>query len=162
MVFDLHAHPGATFQKGRPEYLGDEAHRRTVAGMQAGELTGAFFSLVADGPADRTDAQRRGHARWIRQGGCGARTSDLQRAHREHAVAAYLACEGGEFLEGDAGRVDQLYDDGVRSLQLVHYVPTVLGDLQTQPSQHGGLSAAGKAVVKRLTAKGIVIDVAHA
>ena len=184
VVFDLHAHPGATFQKGKPEYLGDEAHRKTVASMQAGGLTGAFFSLVADGPlieltpngvvthggyakgdaareyqrqlADLT-ALMRTTAAFI-----ATRASELQRAQRERTVAAYLACEGGEFLEGDAGRVDQLYADGVRSLQLVHYVPNVLGDLQTQPSQHGGLSAAGKAVVKRLTAKGIVIDVAHA
>ena len=36
---------------------------------------------------------------------------------------------------------------GVRCIQLVHYVPNVLGDIQTQPAQHGGLSAAGKAVV---------------
>ncbi len=184
LVFDLHSHPGATFQKGRPEYQGDEAHRKTVASMQSGGLTGAFFSLVADGPLIELtptgvithDAYAKGQAarEYQRQladlkallGTTSAfiatRAADLPRAQRDRTVAAYLACEGGEFLEGDAGRVDQLYADGVRSLQLVHYVPNVLGDLQTQPRQHGGLSAAGKAVVKRLTAKGMVIDVAHA
>ena len=184
IVFDLHSHPGATFRKGRPEYLGDDAHRKTVASMQAGGLTGAFFSLVADGPLieltptgvvthggyAKGDAARE-YERQINDlkallgtttAFVATRASDLLRAQKERTVAAYLACEGGEFLEGDAGRVDQLYADGVRSLQLVHYVPNVLGDLQTQPRQHGGLSAAGKAVVKRLTAKGMVIDVAHA
>lgn len=77
-------------------------------------------------------------------------------------MAAFLACEGGEFLDGQPERIDQLYADGVRSLQLVHYVPSALGDLQTQPRQHGGLSALGKAVVKRATTAGMVLDVAHA
>jgi len=184
IVFDLHAHPGATFQKGRPDFRGDDAHRQTVASMQAGGLTGAFFSLVADAPLMELTptgvvvlgayAKGDGPREYQRQladlraliGTTSAfiatRASDLQRAVRDHTVAAYLACEGGEFLDGDAGRIDQLYADGVRSLQLVHYAPNILGDLQTQPRQHGGLSAAGKRIAKRLSAKGMVIDVAHA
>lgn len=182
--FDLHAHPGAFFDKGRPEYAGDAAVVTTVAGMRESKLTGAFFSLVADYPLiERTptgivprgsyaagDAVRE----YRRQLGIlrellpttpaflATRASDLLRAQREQKVAAFLACEGGEFLDGKPERIDELYADGVRSLQLVHYVPSALGDLQTQPRQHGGLSSLGKAVVKRATAAGIVLDVAHA
>ena len=184
ITFDLHAHPGAFFSKGRPEYLGDAAFVKTVTGMRDARVTGAFFSLVADAPLlalTPTGVVTRG----VYAVGDGAReysrqlevfkallatspaflatrTADLRRAQRERKVAAFLACEGGEFLDGQPERIDQLYADGVRSLQLVHYVPSALGDLQTQPPQHGGLSALGNAVVKRATTAGMVLDVAHA
>ena len=182
--FDLHAHPGAFYTKGRPEYPSDSAFLKTVAGMRDGRLTGAFFSLVADAPLIvRTptgivpsgvyavgDSEREYRRQLTTLQALlettpaflATRSSDLLKAQREQNVAAFLACEGGEFLDGQPERVDQLYADGVRSLQLVHYVPNVLGDLQTQPRQHGGLSALGKAVVKRATAAGMVLDVAHA
>lgn len=184
ILFDLHAHPGAFFSKGRPEYTGDAAVVKTVAGMRDAKLTGAFFSLVADYPLiERTPTgivprgaygAGDGAREYSRQlsilrelltatpAFLATRSSDLLRAQREQKVAAFLACEGGEFLDGKPERIDQLYADGVRSLQLVHYVPSALGDLQTQPRQHGGLSAFGKSVVKRATAAGIVLDVAHA
>lgn len=184
ITFDLHTHPGPFFDKDRPEYTGDASMLNTVAGMQHARLTGAFFSLVADLPLiERTPTGIR--PRGVYAAGDGVReyerqlrllrellavtptflatrSSDLLRAQREQKVAAFLACEGSEFLDGEPARVDQLYADGVRSLQIVHYVPSPLGDLQTQPAQHGGLSALGKTVVRRATAAGMVLDVAHA
>lgn len=182
--FDLHTHPGAFYNRGRPIYPGDSAVRKTVGGMRAVSLTGAFFSLVSDAPLIArtstgvvprgTYGLGEGQAEYRRQlanlhallkttdAFLATRSSDLLRAQREHRVAAFLACEGGECLDGQPERIDQLYADGVRSIQLVHYVPSVLGDLQTQPRQHGGLSALGKAVVKRASTAGMIIDVAHA
>src|SRR5437868_15395317 len=55
-----------------------------------------------------------------------------------------------------------MYKDVVRSVQLVHYAPNALGDLQTEAPQHEGLSKAGKDVVKKMNRLGMVIDVAHA
>lgn len=184
LSFDLHAHPGAFFNKGRPGYAGDDAVRKTITAMRDAQLTGAFFSLVADAPlieltptgvqVHRAYAAGEGAREYQRQltilrellktppAFLATTASDLLRAQREGKVAAFLACEGGEFLDGKPERVDELYADGVRSLQLVHYAPSALGDLQTHAPQHGGLSALGKAVVKRLTAVGMVIDVAHA
>ena len=184
ILFDLHAHPGAFSSKGRPAYPGDSAVLKTVEGMRAARLTGAFFSLVADAPLivrtpkgivpAGTYGVGEGALEYRRQltnlkallkttaAFLATRSSDLLRAQREQKVAAFLACEGGECLDGQPERIDQLYADGVRSLQLVHYVPSVLGDLQTQPRQHGGLSELGKAVVKRASAAGMVLDVAHA
>lgn len=184
IAFDLHAHPGAFYNRGRPNYPGDPAVHKTLAGMHDAKLTGAFLSLVADAPLiARTSSGMvprgsyrtgEGHVEYRRQltnlqtllkttdAFVATRSSDLLRAQREQRVAAFVACEGGECLDGHPERVDELYADGVRSLQLVHYVPSVLGDLQTQPRKHGGLSALGRAVVKRATAAGMVIDVAHA
>jgi len=184
LSFDLHTHPGAFFNKGKPGYVGDDSLGGTVRGMRGGRLTGAFFSLVADAPLIEltpTGVKTRGAytpgeavREYERQlallraqlrgtpAFAATRADDLLRAQREHTVAAFLACEGGEFLDGDAAHVDRLYADGIRSLQLVHYVPSALGDLQTQPPEHHGLSALGRAVVSRCNARGMLIDVAHA
>ncbi|MBI3791017.1 MAG: membrane dipeptidase [Gemmatimonadetes bacterium] len=184
VTFDLHTHPGAFFRKGTPEFTGDSAIARSIGSMRSGKLTGAFFSVVSDGPLIQLGATgvtvRGQYAR-----GEGAReyerqlallkalpaqhpafiataAIDLPRALRLGKTAAYIACEGGECLDGSVERVDQLHADGVRSIQIVHYVPSALGDLQTQPAQHGGLSALGKDVVRRMNKAGMLIDVAHA
>jgi membrane dipeptidase len=184
LSFDLHAHPGAFFYKGSPAYPGDGAIVKTVGAMTQGRLTGAFFSLVADGPlleVTPTGIKPKGAypagaavKEYQRQLGVlreliktvpvsvATKVADLDAAYRDRKVAAFLACEGSEFLDGQADVVDQLYADGIRSIQLVHYAPNALGDLQTWPPQHNGLSAAGKEVVRRMNKVGMVIDVAHA
>ncbi len=74
-----------------------------------------------------------------------------------------IASEGADFLEGRIDRVDEAYQrDGLRHLQLVHYRVNELGDIQTVPRVHDGLTALGRDVVRRCDALGIVVDVAHA
>jgi len=155
-----------------------------VKDMLAGGMTGAFFALVADRaildisatgvqPARRFEP---GEA-WAdyRRQMAGLRelmptleaeiVTDLASADEVRArgrVAAFVAVEGGDCLEGRADRVEGLYGDGVRSLQLVHYAQNELGDLQTEPARHGGLSPAGRDVVRAMGELGMVSDVAHA
>lgn len=184
LSFDLHAHPGAFFMKGHPGYPGDEAFEKTVSAMQEGKLTGAFFSLVADGPlleVTPTGIKPKGSyapgaaAREYRRQFTVLReflrhahihvakvASDLDHAYQHKKVAAFLSCEGSEFLDGKPEMLDHIHADGIRSIQLVHYAPNALGDLQTWAPQHNGLSALGKEVVKRMNKLRMVIDVAHA
>src|SRR5690348_1285552 len=49
LTFDLHSHPGLQFNQGHTAYAGGESSK-TASEMNAGGLTGAFFSLVADAP----------------------------------------------------------------------------------------------------------------
>jgi membrane dipeptidase len=77
-------------------------------------------------------------------------------------VRGILAVEGCDFLEGRIERVQEAYDRGLRSLQLVHYRVNELGDIQTEQPVHGGLTAFGKEVVRELNRLGVVVDVAHA
>jgi microsomal dipeptidase-like Zn-dependent dipeptidase len=35
----------------------------------------------------------------------------------------YIAVEGADFLEGSFDKLEETYQDGVRSIQLVHYAP---------------------------------------
>lgn len=183
LSFDLHAHPGAFFMKGHPGYSGDGAFEKTVGSMKEGKLTGAFFTLVADAPlldvtptgikpkgtyepGKATREYRRQFTvlrEFLRHAHIhvAKKASDLDHAYQHKKVAAFIGCEGGEFL-GDPGQLEHLHSDGIRSIQLVHYAPSVLGDLQTWEPQHNGLSAAGKEVVKGMNKLKMVIDVAHA
>ncbi|MGM3277005.1 dipeptidase [Ralstonia sp. 24A2] len=73
-----------------------------------------------------------------------------------------IASEGADFLEGRIERVDEAYTQHcLRHLQLTHYRVNELGDIQTEPPVHGGLTDFGAEVVRRCNTLGIVVDVAH-
>jgi membrane dipeptidase len=83
----------------------------------------------------------------------------LARSDRPSIV---VCAEGGDFLEGVVERVDAAYEQwGLRHLQLVHYRVNALGDIQTEPTVHGGLTPFGAEVIRRCNRLGIVVDVAH-
>lgn len=179
--FDLHTHPGVFFRKGTEEYAGDSAFSERMQDMQANKLNGAFFSLVADMPLlkiTKNGIVPRGKYKagegWSEFERQLTNLKTLLTAHQmdlalsaheltaESSVKAYLACEGGDFLDNKIENVGKCYGEGVRSIQLVHYAPNTLGDLQTWKADYGGLSPFGKEVVKEMNQLGMVIDVAHA
>ena len=88
--------------------------------------------------------------------------ADVDRAARDDRTVVLLGCEGGDFLEGDLGRLEEARAAGVTVLTLVHYRVSQIGDVQTEPAVHGGLSRFGRAVVAECNRLGMVIDCAHA
>ncbi len=184
-TFDLHCHPGAFFGRGTASYPGDEAFAKTVSEMQAGGLSAAFFSIVADRMlltitdkgivvTDHKPAEGEVWADCLKQLsaldelarhepiGLATSVHQAQAIAGRGQVAAFIACEGGDGLEGRVERLDDLYRHGVRSLQLTHYAQNDLGDLQTLPAVYNGLSPFGRDVVRRMNRLGMVVDVAHA
>ena len=87
-----------------------------------------------------------------------ARDVDLALQGKPHVV---LSVEGASFIENDAARVKFAHGLGIRQLQLVHYTSNSLGDIQTAPGQHQGLSDVGKRVVSECNRLGILLDLAH-
>jgi membrane dipeptidase len=84
------------------------------------------------------------------------------RAARAGTASAIISAEGADFLEGQVDRVDEAYAKwGLRHLQLTHYRVNELGDIQTEPPVHGGLTDVGAEVIRRCNRLGIVVDVAH-
>jgi membrane dipeptidase len=84
------------------------------------------------------------------------------RAAKAGTASAIIAAEGGDFLEGQPGRVDETYQRwSLRHLQLTHYRVNELGDIQTEPPVHGGLTDTGAEVIRHCNRLGIVVDVAH-
>ena len=72
-----------------------------------------------------------------------------------------IAAEGTDFMQGRMGLLDEVYDGGLRHLQLVHYTLNAVGDIQTEAPRHGGLSDFGRELVRKAQAKGMLVDLAH-
>jgi membrane dipeptidase len=81
---------------------------------------------------------------------------------RAGVPSAIIAAEGGDFLDGRPDRVDETYTKwSLRHLQLTHYRVNELGDIQTEPPVHSGLTDTGAEVIRRCNKLGIVVDVAR-
>ena len=78
------------------------------------------------------------------------------------APSVVIAAEGADFLEGQIERVEEAHRRWtLRHLQLTHYRVNELGDIQTEPPVHGGLTDFGAEVIRRCNRLGIVVDVAQ-
>jgi len=88
----------------------------------------------------------------------GPEDIDAARAGRPCVV---IASEGAGFLEEDPALLDKLHADGLRHLQLVHYIHNAIGDFQTRPPQHHGLTVFGERVIAACNRLGILVDLAH-
>lgn len=76
-------------------------------------------------------------------------------------TAALLSIEGAQCLENDERNVDVLFAAGVRMIGLTHFQDNAVGGSASGEAK-GGLTDFGRAVLKRIEALGIVIDLAHA
>jgi membrane dipeptidase len=90
---------------------------------------------------------------------------DLQAAHDHGQPTIVQTVEGSMFIEGRLDRIEEVYQRGVRNLQLLHEkedLVSPLGDVITAPPHLGGLTAFGASVVKECNRVGILVDLAHA
>ncbi len=187
---DVHAHPGRCFLRGLEgndgirAALGGDDSEAAVADLVAGGVALASFSTVADlrvlsiGPngigtsrdfepgeawsdhqrqlAALLDLAEEGAVRLVKT------PSEIKTFSPGDLPGMLITCEGGDFLEGDASRVEEVWEQGARSITLVHYRVNELGDIQTEPTRHGGLTDFGTEVVGEMNRLGMIIDLAHA
>jgi membrane dipeptidase len=111
-----------------------------------------------------TQRQLAGIRQAVAEAGAEVATSaaDLNRSIGDGRTAVLLGCEGGDFLEGDLGRLEEARAAGLTVLTLVHYRVSDIGDVQTEKPVHDGLSRFGREVVGECNRLGIVVDCAHA
>ncbi len=83
------------------------------------------------------------------------------RARGSQAVGALLALEGSQALEGDLAAVDALYDAGFRMMAPTHFTDTEISG-SAHGVSHGGLSPLGRAWLRKLEEKKVIVDLAHA
>ncbi len=76
-------------------------------------------------------------------------------------LAAILATEGLQSIEGKLENVDRLYAAGFRIAGLAHFFDNEVGG-SAHGLEKGGLTALGRQVVTRLEEKAMLIDLAHA
>lgn len=85
------------------------------------------------------------------------------RAEGSALVGGILGAEGGHALSGDLANLDRLYDAGFRLVGLVHFFDNDLGaSLHGEAGAAAGLTDFGRAVVRRMVEKHMIIDLAHA
>lgn len=192
-AIDTHAHPGRTFVRGaehltwklRLYAARGSFEDRAVGALHEGRVAAACFSAVSDFPT--LDARGGGLTK-VRDFDPGEAWAyylrqlanlrelvdradvapvlgpdDVTAARVAGAVGAILGVEGADFLDGDLGRVEQCFEDGVRLVTLVHYFSGgVMGDVMTAPPVHGGLTPFGREAVREMNRVGIMIDLSHA
>jgi microsomal dipeptidase-like Zn-dependent dipeptidase len=76
-------------------------------------------------------------------------------------TAGLLSIEGAHALDGDPGNVDVVADMGVRMISPAHFFDTEFGG-SAHGVEQGGLTAKGREMIRRMEARGVVLDVAHA
>tara|TARA_R110001606_G_scaffold207260_4_gene354962 strand:+ start:617 stop:1768 length:1152 start_codon:yes stop_codon:yes gene_type:complete len=74
---------------------------------------------------------------------------------------AIWTVEGADFLTGSTDRLQEAYDDGVRSITLMHYRANEISEPMTAAGHDSALSPAGEAIVREMNRLGMLIDLAH-
>jgi len=76
-------------------------------------------------------------------------------------VAAILGIEGAHALDGDLANLDELFAAGFRMMAPTHFFDTEFGGSASGVTK-GGLTTSGREMIKRMEAKGMLVDLAHA
>lgn len=85
---------------------------------------------------------------------------DIRRAKETRRVGVLLGFQNATMIETDLANLDTLYALGTRCIQLTYNERNLLGDGCTERT-NAGLSDFGVAVVERMNALGIVVDLSH-
>ena len=83
-----------------------------------------------------------------------------RRAVKGRGVGALFSVEGLHDLEGEVGNLDRLHAAGMRMAGLTHFFDNDLAG-SMHGLRKGGLTAKGRAAIRRMEALGIIVDVAH-
>jgi membrane dipeptidase len=91
---------------------------------------------------------------------------DIERAHRQHKIAALMGVEGGHAIEDSLRLLRDYYALGVRYMTLTHFNTNNWADSQgdiDDPSvkHHNGLTPFGKDVVREMNRLGMMVDISH-
>jgi membrane dipeptidase len=84
-----------------------------------------------------------------------------RRGSSRDRIATFIGVEGAHALSGDLANLDRLHDAGVRMMAPSHFFDTEIGG-SAHGVARGGLTALGREWVKRMEAKKMIIDLAHA
>ncbi len=92
--------------------------------------------------------------------------ADIERAHREHKLAACMGIEGGHSIENDMRLLRDYYRLGVRYMTLswsnTNEWADSSGDIDDPKVQHhSGLTDFGKQVVLEMNRLGMMVDISH-
>jgi membrane dipeptidase len=76
-------------------------------------------------------------------------------------TAGILGIEGAHALDGDLANIDVLFDAGFRMMAPTHFFDNDIGG-SAHGVEKGGLTEKGKEMIRRMEARRMIVDVAHA
>ena len=84
-----------------------------------------------------------------------------RRISERQITAGVLGIEGAHALDGDLANIDVLFDAGFRMMAPTHFFDNDIGG-SAHGVEKGGLTDKGKEMIRRMEAKHMIVDVAHA
>ena len=78
-----------------------------------------------------------------------------------HITAGFLGIEGAHALDGNLDNIDVLFDAGFRMMAPTHFFDNDIGG-SAHGIEKGGLTDKGKEMIRRMEAKRMIVDLAHA
>jgi microsomal dipeptidase-like Zn-dependent dipeptidase len=84
-----------------------------------------------------------------------------RRATEPRISAGFLGVEGAHALDGDLNNIDLFFDYGIRMMAPTHFFDNDIGG-SAHGVTKGGLTDKGKEMVRRMQAKSMIVDLAHA
>jgi len=92
--------------------------------------------------------------------------ADIERAHKQHKIAALMGIEGGHAIEDSLRLLRDYYALGVRYMTLTHFNTNNWADAQgdiddPKAVHHNGLTPFGKQVVLEMNRLGMMVDISH-
>jgi membrane dipeptidase len=84
-----------------------------------------------------------------------------RRAKDPLCTAGFLGIEGAHALEGDLNNIDVFFAHGIRMMSPSHFFDNDIGG-SAHGVDKGGLTAKGAEMIKRMQAKSMIVDLAHA
>jgi len=143
---------------------------------KAGNLGAEFFSIWVDPETnqghfahhtlDLIDSVYEQAARHPDRMTMAFSVADIERAHREHKLAALLGIEGGHSIENDIRLLRDFYRLGVRYMTLswsnTNEWADSSGDINNpKVEHHDGLTESGKQIVLEMNRLGMLVDISH-
>ena len=143
---------------------------------KAGNLGAEFFSIwvepetnqghFAHHTLDLIDSVYEQAARYPDRMMMAFSVADIERAHREHKLAALLGIEGGHSIENDIHLLRDYYRLGVRYMTLswsnTNEFADSSGDINNpKVEHHNGLTEGGKQIVLEMNRLGMLVDISH-
>ena len=164
---------GGLTDPNHPDDAGAEVSPRVLADARASGLTAVNCTIGhvfgPNEPFETTVADVASWDRAIREHPADLihvlSVADIVRAKRERRIGVILgfqnaAMMGDGDLKAGARRVDIFADMGVRVFQLTYNNANALGDGSTAPAGRG-LTPFGHAVIERLNARRVMVDLSH-
>jgi membrane dipeptidase len=92
--------------------------------------------------------------------------ADIERAHKNHKIAALMGIEGGHAIEDSLRLLRDYYALGIHYMTLTHFNTNNWADSQgditdTKVKHHGGLTPFGVDVVHEMNRLGMMVDISH-